>query len=490
MPKISIRQKARKLLECHLQTAEEYLLQGYAVDDSDDEGSYDADVDEDSVSSDASVVGTTDAEMFLLSIQDELEYVRANRYVVPRIISKSEINIFLEDLDPNSSYCISARKFKNKYRCTRESLDKITAKIENHPIFMNQRGPKQAPVKHQLMTFLHYMGHEGQTNDQQKDVFRIGSGTCEDHRRRAIKAIRSLKEEYVYWPDEEEREKLAEVYRIKYNCPNGIGHGDGTLIELAFEPQWDDSADYHGRKLQWSLTLLLIGDDDCKIRYYLAGFPGSSHDNIVWRWSKLYRDREAYFSPLQYIIMDTAFEPCHCVVPAIKNNPGAVDHHDNIFFNYTIAKPRVKSEHINGIIKSRFPGVMRKLRKKITNKKKSLKDILHLIDCAVILHNMLIEFGDGQDDEGLEDEWLTQFFQTEVLSDIDDPNRGDPDVERVVSPEEATMNSQLPIESEKDARRTQLKNYIREHAFRRAYDSVTSEDEGMDCLDNDMSSFL
>ena len=126
MPKISIRQKARKLLECHLQTAEEYLLQEYAVDDSDDEWWYDDDVDEDSVSNDASVVGT-DAEIFFSSVQDELEYIRETGYVVPRIIAKSALNIFLKDLDPNSSYCLSARKFKSKYRCTRESIHKITA---------------------------------------------------------------------------------------------------------------------------------------------------------------------------------------------------------------------------------------------------------------------------------------------------------------------------------------------------------------------------
>ena len=49
-------------------------MQESAVDDSDDEGSYDADVDG-SVSDDASVVGP-DAEIVFLLVEDELNYVR------------------------------------------------------------------------------------------------------------------------------------------------------------------------------------------------------------------------------------------------------------------------------------------------------------------------------------------------------------------------------------------------------------------------------
>ena len=134
------------------------------------------------------------------------------------------------------------------------------------------------------------MGHEGQTNENQKDVFRIGMGTCKLYRKRVQKAIFSLKNEYVYWPDKEERSKLAELNRVKYQCPNAILTADGVLIELASEPQCADSADSHGWKLQWSITMFIIGDDNCKIRYHLTGFPGSSHDNRVWKWSRIYKE--------------------------------------------------------------------------------------------------------------------------------------------------------------------------------------------------------
>ena len=132
---------------------------------------------------------------------------------------------------------------------------------------------------------------------------------------------------------------------------------------------------------------------------------------------KIYKERSTLFSPLQYIIMDTVFEPCECVVPTMKRDEGT-GNSDAQLFNHVIAKPRVRSEHLNGIIKSRFPGAMRKIRKVITDDKESLKEILILIEYAVILHNMLLDFGYSKDDEGVEGEWLAQFFAKNDLSDM------------------------------------------------------------------------
>lgn len=56
------------------------------------------------------------------------------------------------------------------------------------------------------MVFLCYMEHEGQTNDNQKDIFRIGAGACKDYRRRAKQAILVLKNKFMYWPGKEETE--------------------------------------------------------------------------------------------------------------------------------------------------------------------------------------------------------------------------------------------------------------------------------------------
>jgi len=166
-----------------------------------------------------------------------------------------------------------------------------------------------------------------------------------------------------------------------------------------------------------------VGDDKGCIRYYLAGFPGSSHDNRVWKWSRLYRNKEDFFSAIEYLLGDTAYEPDEVVVSAFK----ADDTEGNIAdpmkhkFNEIIKRPRLTMEHINGWAKGRFPGALRKLRLIITEEKESLLKILEYIDCAIILYNLLLSIGDGKEDE---DDW-----GSEELSRMDDPHRGDPDNE-------------------------------------------------------------
>ena len=260
-------------------------LEPRLVDDSDcdavvsDDG-YAAESDTHDSDSDDYDIGFDSAITYMVA-GHEIDVVEGSRYFAQRSQRKSKYNIFEEDLNPNAFYWTAPREFKNKYRCSRKELDAIAAEIENHPIFEENDGPgrKQVPAKHQLMVLLHYMVHNGISNKTQHREFRIVSGTTEDYRNRAKKAILCLKKKYVYWPDELEHEEIAQRYLERYNCKNCVGVGDGALSDLLFQPQCKDAGDYHGWKGQWTLTMLTISNDKGKIRYYLSGFPGCSHDN-------------------------------------------------------------------------------------------------------------------------------------------------------------------------------------------------------------------
>jgi hypothetical protein len=89
-------------------------------------------------------------------------------------------------------------------------LDKITAAIESNAVFdEGARGPKQIPVKYQLMVLLHFLGREGETNDGQRQTFRTGSGANQFYRDRVVRALNYLRTEYVHWPNEEECREIA-----------------------------------------------------------------------------------------------------------------------------------------------------------------------------------------------------------------------------------------------------------------------------------------
>ena len=67
--------------------------------------------------------------------------------------------IFTEDLDLESGWLNDA-EFKDKYRMTRSSFWLIVDLIKDHAVFRS-KWRRQAPVKHQLMTLLCFLGTEG-----------------------------------------------------------------------------------------------------------------------------------------------------------------------------------------------------------------------------------------------------------------------------------------------------------------------------------------
>ena len=69
----------------------------------------------------------------------------------------------------------------------------------------------------------------GSRNEFQRAIFGIGRGTVEIYRSRVATAICSLRDEYVFWPDEEERNEIANRIMRDYGIPNTVGIADGTL---------------------------------------------------------------------------------------------------------------------------------------------------------------------------------------------------------------------------------------------------------------------
>jgi hypothetical protein len=160
----------------------------------------------------------------------------------------------------------------------------IVELIKDHEIFKGRGKKKQAPVEHQLMTLLCFLGMEGSrmSNRKGRSLFRAGKGTIGIYKDRVVKAIIDcLYQKFIKWPDLEERRIIAERIRKDFGLPNCIGVADGTLLPLAFQPSMEDYADYKGRKMLYTLTMLVVNDDQRFVRYFNAGWPGSTHDNRV-----------------------------------------------------------------------------------------------------------------------------------------------------------------------------------------------------------------
>jgi hypothetical protein len=133
---------------------------------------------------------------------------------------------------------LNDEEFLQKFRMLRKSFGIILNMIKDHPIF-ESKTKKMVPPEHQLMVFLKYIGTEGSgsSNANQMNTFGVGYGTTAFYKRRVTTALLSLRDQYVRWPNAEERREISKSIQKEYDFPHYVGIADGTLTPLAFEPE-------------------------------------------------------------------------------------------------------------------------------------------------------------------------------------------------------------------------------------------------------------
>jgi hypothetical protein len=187
------------------------------------------------------------------SLVTAYETIDSQRYLLPRQPYRQSVpEMFVRDLDDTTTVqgipsWLSDDEFLEKYRVHRESFYLLLSRIKDHPVFQNTVGKKpQAPVAHQLMVYLFYLGTSGSgaSNPRLRSMFVCGRGTAEVYKRRCCKAIRSLKGIAIIWPNEEEQKEISKRIFTNYNILNCIAIADGTLFPLSYEPQSEDAPDF------------------------------------------------------------------------------------------------------------------------------------------------------------------------------------------------------------------------------------------------------
>ena len=136
----------------------------------------------------------------------------------------------------------------------------------------HRKGPRDAPVAHQLLVLLKCYGTEGNQASSMSlgNFFGVGTGTVNSHRDNALRGLLTLEGKTYMWPDEKERETIAKRIQVEYKFPNCVGLIDGTLLPLAEKPLLFGE-NYHSRKNFYALVMLVVCDDLCRILYYHVG---------------------------------------------------------------------------------------------------------------------------------------------------------------------------------------------------------------------------
>jgi hypothetical protein len=150
----------------------------------------------------------------------------------------------------------------------------------------------------------------------------------------------------------------------------------------------------------------------------------------------------------QYLVGDSAFENDWFFVAAFKKLPNCTPVRDQERFNNKLSKLRIISEHGIGVLKGRFPW-LRSIRFVITEDIKSLKRIQQGIDATIVLHNMLVQYGEEEPDD-----WI----DFDDFSDMDEAACAPYD-------EDDELNEAVPEWAPKGTRRNQNLQYFKEYFF-------------------------
>jgi hypothetical protein len=332
---------------------------------------------------------------------------------------------------------------------TREQFLSLHEIISDTPSMKSEtRGRDRIDTRLQLMVFLSYVGSTKKFFDVAKS-FHLSKGGAISSYHRVLSAILSIRDQYIKWPDEQERNMIQHRFSILTGFPNCVGVIDSTSIDLEERPVWC-GADFFTRKSRYSVNSLIVSDDICNILYVYCGWPGSTHDNRVWRHCKLYKQVAQHFSPGQYLLSDSAFNPGTNIVPAFKSLPGQVLPDSKVFFNARLSSARIKIEHTNGLLKERFPILTRV--DVLIKKDRDVAKIVQLVTACCVLHNML------QDVPFMSIEELEKIMKTCPVDEDDPEFHWNHDIHDDGDDPEFHRNND--IHDDGDIRRNQLYDFI------------------------------
>ena len=359
-----------------------------------------------------------EVDLYYLSLLEEMS---TRRYATRSSYRQRSGRLRWEEYLDQDSDIMNDTEFLRTFRMSRQSFRILEQELRQTPMYAprqnvgGRRTPR--PLYQQLLVFLYRIGRFGNSGSDHEVglYFGIASGSVRNYVLNIVQALKHMEDEVVSWPTEEERNEMK-VRLTSTGFRHCVGIADGTLIPLLRKPKVFHEC-YFCRKSIYAMNVLVVCDDRARIIYYLAGWPGSTHDNRVLKSSQMYTNRESFFSPLEYVIGDSAFSNSSVMVPAFKKGRNeTVLPREKELFNTLLAKVRIKSEHCIGLLKARFQ-CLKGLNTWIKDGENDVKFIVDLFSACTVLHNLLISFNDEIPQEWYEE--LAEGIDSEIVDLIE-----------------------------------------------------------------------
>lgn len=201
-------------------------------------------------------------------------------------------------------------------RMDRAAFWHIHGLIKDDPIFQSTGNRPQRPVHYQLAAFLIRCGSTSKVKTA--SVMSVSEGSVYNYMYRVGRALRNIRVNHLAWPGENRREYLSEAMSA-WGFPGCLGSADGSYIRLMDKPGRNGFAYYCRKKfyavcrlssmldtLLNKLQLIIQATVDHRgiFTSYDFGWPGSVQDSKVFKNSHLWTNRDEYFRPHEYILVD------------------------------------------------------------------------------------------------------------------------------------------------------------------------------------------
>jgi hypothetical protein len=151
------------------------------------------------------------------------------------------------------------------------------------------------------------------------EIFDVSKSTAYSTILRTCKLFYRFRNDFIFWPSRHELSEIEREFGLRSPYPGIIGAIDGTHVKIS--GQVDNS--YIDRNHNYSLHIQLICDAKRVFTDVFCGFPGSVHDQRVFRNSPVYQflvSENSNLSQEQHLIGDSAYKLEKFIMTPFRHN--------------------------------------------------------------------------------------------------------------------------------------------------------------------------
>lgn len=197
--------------------------------------------------------------------------------------------------------------------------------------------------------------------------------------KRVSAAIASLSRNYVkFYSNEAELEEAARIFYRIARFPRIIGAIDCSLIPIV-SPGGHDAEVFRSRKGYFALNVQTISDASLKIKNIVVRWPGSCHDQTIFKNSLIKRQFENGAFGRYMLVGDSGYT----LQPYLMTKLLETRNNAESLYNESIIRTRNVVERQYGVWKRRFPILKNGINLK-------LETAMNVIVATAVLHNIAI----------------------------------------------------------------------------------------------------